>query len=743
MRPMFRAIKWIGLLFAAMLLLGVLTGAACDAIEGLTRPPGQPDDPIGGGDEDPPLGQLVTNQGFEQPPAAPGEPPPHWTRDDRATGQKGDVRIDARPGDTGDAVLRLSPNARNDESQPLAVFQMIDAPDIEGRTLEFSAEARSSDGATALLGLMAIVNGAPSGIEFAPPATTAEWTRVAGEFRVPEGGEVRIAVICAVNGESGSAWFDGVRVGSAQQAGTTAEGDEELRAAVRVDASRIVREIPRRMFGTNIEWRWHGNFVWDEKADRLDPEMIRLTREMGVTLIRYPGGVYADNYHWRQGVGPREERPIVQHEPGVDERSRPTFGTDEVLEFADRVGAEVMITVNAGSGTAREAADWVRYVNRDELRVELWEVGNELYINNDSVFTSAVTVDPETYADRYLEFAEAMRAADPRIKIGAIGGENQGRYRILSYPDWNEIVLRRAGDEIDFLSVHNAYAPVLDRDPEDMRAVYRSMMGAPENTESNLRTLSGQLDRYLSGGRDPFIAVTEWGPFFRPGWDSPYIDHHKTLGSTIFAASMFKTLLESERTELAAFWHLSDVSVLGWIGSTNDEFPADPTWARTAKYKMFRLYSEHFGERIVQTATDSPTFTTPSIGYTSGVDNTPYVEAISSISADGASFYVMLINRSFERSAVTEISVSGFQPESRAVARTLTGTSLDAHTGTVVVDVPGLGLARQKQDPDNPRFYEGGPEEIIVETETIEVGSAFEVTLPRLSVTSLELRRRR
>src|SRR5262249_39536407 len=153
--------------------------------------------------------------------------------------------------------------------------------------------------------------------------------------------------------------------------------------------------------------------------------------------------------------------------------------TDEALAFASQVGGQLLIEVNAGTGTAQEAADWVRYVNGNGLRVVYWEVGNELYVRDNSANSQALTVDPVTYAQRFLEFAKAMRAADPRIKIGAIGGENRGLYTTMGYPDWNRTLLQMAGDQIDFLSVHNSYAPGTPGPGQDVRTVYGAMLAAP------------------------------------------------------------------------------------------------------------------------------------------------------------------------------------------------------------------------------------------------------------------------
>lgn len=689
-----------------------------------------------------PEGELVKNGGFEE---AGGPVPKGWSRDMDKTGDKGAVTLDGSRRNGGNASLRLQPNGRNSGEFPLALAQEIPAAGLLGKKVEFSAFLAADGGAKALVGMLSIVGGKPGNLVMLSHGGS-DWARQAQTYPVPADPSTRLFLTVWVDGKAGSAWFDDVSVSTGgAPAARAAAPAKALAATIEVDAAAVGRRIPRTLFGTNMEWRWNATYMWNEKAMKPDAEGTRLTRDLGITLIRYPGGIYSDFYHWRDGIGPFEKRPLVVHEPGRDDKSRPNFGTDEALAFAEQVGAELMITVNAGTGTAKEAADWVRYVNGKALRVRYWEVGNELYIKDGSPVSRASTIDPDTYARRFREFAAAMRAADSRILIGAIGGENQGRYAVVGYPNWNRTVLEKAGDQIDFLSVHNAYAPLIGDDDEkkkDLRTIYRAMVAAPANIARNLQTLSRQIEQYAPGraGRKPFIAVTEWAPVFQWEHKGRYVDHPKTLGSALFAASAMKVFMESPQTQMANFWMLNDFSVLGWIGSRNGDFPPNPQWAPTPRYYAFQMFSRHFGDQLVRYSVDGPTFDSETVGLTEGVKSAPYLDVVASLSADGRQLYVLVVNRHFDSPIDAAISVSGFRPRKDGSAVSLTGSGIDAHTGTQVIRVPGLVWGNQVEDGQHRRFHRGSPEDVVLASKPLEVtGAKFSYRFPPHSVTSLIL----
>jgi alpha-N-arabinofuranosidase len=177
-----------------------------------------------------------------------------------------------------------------------------------------------------------------------------------------------------------------------------------------------------------------------------------------------------------------------------------------------------MITVNVQTGTPEEAAAWVAYVNNGQRRVDYWEIGNELYVDP-RVFDPTLTpYTPTTYGNRFLEYAQAMRAVDPTIKLGASMDYNYGRTTYHVFPDWTQTVLSIAGGQIDFVAVHNGFAPVLPYDADwNVRTVYGSMLGTSSLLDNNLQQLGGLIDTY-AGQNAPniSIAATEWGPSLPP-----------------------------------------------------------------------------------------------------------------------------------------------------------------------------------------------------------------------------------
>ena len=686
--------------------------------------------------------QLVQNGGFEEG----GSSAPHdWFRDAKRTGTKGAISLDYARFHSGRASLKLQPNEQNVGDYPLAIAQVIPGAPYRGRKAEFSAYLAAEGGATANLGMLNFVRGRPSNlVTVSRSSDYPGWTFVSQVYDVPDDASVKLVITCFVTGLSGAAWFDDVSVRPYNSPSSSAPplvSQEKLHASVEVNAGVVIRRIPRTLYGANIEWIWNGNGLWREQERTSDSEIVRLSREMGVSLIRYPGGHYADGYHWRDGVTPYEKRPNALHEAGKGDRSRLTLGTEEALAFAQQVGAELMITVNAATGTPQEAADWVRYVNAKSERVRYWEVGNELYIKS----RSNVSIDASAYAARFLEFAQAMRAADPKIKLGAIGGENQGRYASVSYANWDSTLLDKAADQIDFLAVHDAYAPVLlfGDEGKDVRTIYAAMLAAPVLIARNLNTISKQIaDRAPARADKIGIAVTEWGPLFQFDPAGHFVDHAKTLGSALFVASALKAFIESPRTDIANFFLLNDYSVLGWIGSLNGTFPPRPVWAPTARYYAFQLYTQHFGDRLVQSSVSSPTYDSETVGVVDAVKGVPYLDVLSSLNSDGSKLYVMAINKDFDSPLETSITLRGFKAAQQGTAWTLTGTAIDANTGTTPLQVPGLHWGRQAQDQQNSRFYHGAPNEVTLASSVVTgLGSRFNYRFPAHSVTSLVLAR--
>ncbi|BCY08524.1 cellulose binding domain-containing protein [Actinoplanes sp. L3-i22] len=210
---------------------------------------------------------------------------------------------------------------------------------------------------------------------------------------------------------------------------------------VDVDARAGLATVGSTALGVN-------HAIWDSQLGT--PAVTGLLKDAGVQMVRYPGGSYADIYHWKDHTAPGGY-------------VAPNTDFDTFMAGAQRTGASPMIIANYGTGTAQEAADWVRYANVTKgYGAKYWTIGNENYGNGH--YGSAWEADdhadksPKEYSDNVIAYAKAMKAVDPSVKIGAVltmpGNWPDGIVAAGDSGTWNQEVLTRAGSAIDFVDVH-------------------------------------------------------------------------------------------------------------------------------------------------------------------------------------------------------------------------------------------------------------------------------------------------
>ncbi len=505
-----------------------------------------------------------------------------------------------------------------------------------------------------------------------------------------------------------------------------------LSATILIRADQVFRTIPPEIYGTTLEWNGNAGGLWRPDLDDFDPAILGHGQDLGASLVRFPGGLLTDFYHWQSGVGDRNQRPAVPPWPGAVPEVN-LLGTDEALAFASKIGAKLLISVNVGTGTADEAAAWVQYVNGNSPgRVKYWEIGNEIY--DEGGFAQLyVTMQPQDYANKVVSFAQAMRSVDPTIKIGGIGLLNFDNYSLNSYPDWNAYLLTIAANDIDFLSVHNAYSPVNYYDQQlDVRTVYTAMLAFPYAVRENLKALATQIDVLAPQQASKIaLAVSEWGPLFQ--FDpSPYVLHVRTLGSALYIASVFKQFINSPRVIASCTFDLVSAGFIGWIGTRQG------TYIKNAQCFALQMYTQHFGSISVQSNYTCPTFDTVPVGAVAAQVGVPYLDVVTSLSADKNTMFVMVINKNFDLPISAKISfVSGFNPSRNGTAWVLSGTGIDANTGT---DATGWGP--QAQDSVNPQFNNGNPSAVGISSNPVSgIQDGFTYVFPPFSVTSLEIPR--
>jgi len=296
-------------------------------------------------------------------------------------------------------------------------------------------------------------------------------------------------------------------------------------ARIKIDPDRRIGGVHPRMFGNFTEHlgRCIYGGIFEEKspladADGFRKDVMEAARGLGVTLLRWPGGNFASGYYWKDGIGPRDQRPARRdHAWGALETNR--FGTDEFLRYCEKLGVEPYLCINAGLGTVEDARNWVEYANeagntywaqqrrkngRDKpWGVKVWGLGNEI----DGPWQLGHK-NAEDYAKFALEAAKAMRREDGTIKLIASGSSNFGPG--ADWVGWNRTVLERLKSEIDYISLHT-YIGNRDNNFEKFLAVSRDL-------DDRIEVVKGQIQAVRVGNpkaRPIAIAFDEWNVWYR------------------------------------------------------------------------------------------------------------------------------------------------------------------------------------------------------------------------------------
>lgn len=453
-----------------------------------------------------------------------------------------------------------------------------------------------------------------------------------------------------------------------------------------VNVNDEIGAINPRIFGTNLEWfNDAGGLASSDES--LKNKLVNLTKQQGVTVMRFPGGTLADFYHWKNGIGDLKSRPKIKH-PTDSGSSANNFGSPEFFNFLKDTQSEGLITVNAGTATAKEASEWVAYANQPNnpqrikdgiqksANIKLWEIGNELYLPGNPG-EKIITVSPEEYAKRYLAFSRAIKAVDPTVTTIAIGTAKSHIGPDTQYQNWTKVLLEKAASEIDMIAVHNAYFPMLyvERQPP-VADVYSALLASPEAVDRSLKDLERLISQYETKKKIG-IAVTEWGALFSlPNVDNFWVDHVKTMGSGIYIARMLQVFISHPRIELANYFKLTDRSFMGWINYEGQ--PKVPYW-------VFALYANYTGDARIAAKIESPDYATKPIGIMMPEKGVKAVTVVASKNSRTGDIYVNLVNRSLTTAYPIDIDFQHLSAQSEAKILRIQTNELTAHNGR---DIP-------------------------------------------------------
>lgn len=452
---------------------------------------------------------------------------------------------------------------------------------------------------------------------------------------------------------------------------------EALRARVKVDTERVIGEISPLLYGNFIEHlgRCIDGGVFEEHSPLSDAngfrkDVLDAARKLNVTLLRWPGGNFSSNYHWRDGIGPRDARPPrLEMAWGTVESNR--FGTHEFLNYAEMLGTQPYICANLGTGTWTEAQQWVEYCNSSEdtamtrlrkqngraapWKVTYWGLGNEMDGPWQMGHRSA-----DDYGKFALEAAKLMKWTDPSVKLIAAGSSNFGPGS--DWTSWNRTVLEHLKQHADYLAIH-MYVGNRNND-------FGDFLSSSVELNQRIKTTEGIIDAALSGepgGRRIHIAWDEWNVWYRARGAQQrgrrILEEHYNLEDALVVATFLNSFVNHAHiVKIANMAQL--VNVIAPI------FTDERRMFLQTIYYPLQLFANHTKGKALELFVDSPKYKSPRF------DDVPYLDI--SAGYDNGTLVLNVVNRHPTQAIGTDIEAEDKQFEGSVAVSEVNGPDIKA-----------------------------------------------------------------
>lgn len=493
----------------------------------------------------------------------------------------------------------------------------------------------------------------------------------------------------------------------------TSAAHAQERVEVRLDTP--AGQFNRQLFGQFAEHLGTGIYggIWVGPGSKIPnirgyrKDVVDALKAIHVPMIRWPGGCYADEYHWREGIGPRATRPVKINTNwgGVTEDN--AFGTHEFMDFAELVGAEAYVAGNVGSSPPREMAEWFEYMTTPSAsslgreraangrkapwKVPYFGIGNELW-GCGGQMTADYAAD-ETR--RYSTFLKG-----PGIKKFASGPSGD------DYA-WTETMMRKAAFAFDGIGLHYYTVPgdwtkkgsATDFGEEEYARTLRKTLAIDEMIERHARI----MDKYDPAKR-VWLTVDEWGTWYdsTPGSRPGFLQQQNTMRDAIVAALNF-TIFARHVDRLKAANIAQMVNVLQAIILTDGA-----RMVRTPTYWVFDLYQPYQDATVLPVEVTSRT-------YRAGAESIPAISASAVRGRDGK-IHIGLVNVDPRGPSDVKIHIAGIAGRSAAGR---------------VVTAPAITAFNSFDRPDTVRPVTFSAASVVGDTVT--------VTLPARSVVMLDI----
>lgn len=393
--------------------------------------------------------------------------------------------------------------------------------------------------------------------------------------------------------------------------------------------------------------------IWDNQSSKsnsigLRMDTIDAVKQLAPPIVRWPGGCFADVYHWEDAIGPhakRQPKPNL-HWGGTESNN---FGTDEFLHFCQATGMEPYINVNLGSGTLDEALRWLEYCNGttataqgrrraengrvEPYNVTYWGIGNETWGPWEMGHT-----DANTYSTSLTLWSKAMKQQDPSIKTLGVGSEEGNDH------DWDRTVLQNAGHAIDLFTIHMYGITTVDS-PEQ----YLQLAFTADYFDDRLKRIAKMIDENTTNSVK--ISIDEWNIRHNENGQhnrkSP-----RTMQDALFSAGFLNAMIrQSEYVKMANYVFLINGNGTLLIRD------GDVVWTPLAY--LFQAYTRSMTGEIAEVSVNGPGVIPPRIqtavpgrpvpdDYQPG--ERPWVD-IAAVQNEAGGFIVSIVNRNPDHDA--------------------------------------------------------------------------------------------
>ena len=452
-----------------------------------------------------------------------------------------------------------------------------------------------------------------------------------------------------------------------------------------IDTRRTIAPLDRNLFGSFLEHL--GRAIYDgiyEPGSKLSDlsgfrkDVLSEIRQLGVPIIRYPGGNFVSGYNWLDGVGPAKNRPRVLDKAWNSIESN-QFGTNEFLSWCKAVNTLPLMGLNLGTGTPEEAAALVEYCNVDKgskwsdlrrqhgiadpHRVEHWCLGNEMDGPWQIGHVSAIE-----YGTKAADAARQMRAVDPSLKLIACGSSGPS---MPTYLEWDREVLEQCYDYVDGLSLHRYFG----NKPSDTAGDSARYLAMNLSMEAQIAETLAVCDMVRGHKRSPkklWLSFDEWNVWYRETngdghrTEAPHLlEEIYNLEDALLVGGLINALLRNaNRVKIACLAQL--VNVIAPIMTNADGL------FRQSIYYPYSWALQYAKGTVLDLVVESPGYSIP------GFDHVPDLDVAATFNDNTGENAIFILNRNLSMSRRLNLEWQGQSPSKILLSSLLTGDDLKA-----------------------------------------------------------------